>query len=189
MARAGAFELSRAVRALERTPGILVGLTADLTAAGWRTEPAPARWSPLEILCHLRDEEEEDFGARVRVVLAGGGVFAPIRPVEWVAERRYRAADPKVALADFQRRRATSLELLQGVKSEQLWGVGRPASGTFELTGEDVVAAWVAHDLLHLRQLTGTLARLWADAHAHLRVDYAGDLPYPPPPAGAQSSG
>jgi hypothetical protein len=181
MGRNGAFDLAGAVRALERTPDILAHLTADLSDAGWRTQPAPDRWSPLEILCHLRDEEKEDFGDRLRVVLAGGGTFTPIRPTEWVVERRYREADPRQTLADFQGRRAATLELLRGVKGEALWAVGRPASGTFELTGEDVVAAWVAHDLLHLRQLTGTLARLWASAHAHLHVDYAGDLPYPPP--------
>ncbi|MBI2468476.1 MAG: hypothetical protein HYV62_11780, partial [Candidatus Rokubacteria bacterium] len=40
--------------------------------------------------------------------------------------------------------------------------------------------AWVAHDRLHLRQLAGTLARLWATRWAPLRADYAGPIPYAP---------
>ena len=90
MGRSGAFDLAGAMRVLARTPDIVTQLTADLSDASWRTQPAPERWSPLEILCHMRDEEKEDFGDRLRVVLAGGGTFTPIRPAEWVIERRYR---------------------------------------------------------------------------------------------------
>lgn len=186
------WELSIAdvARRLARMPEILRLVTADLSDTDWRAPPAPERWSPLEILCHLRDEEQEDFGARLRVVLAGGGVFAPIRPAEWVTERRYRAEDPSQVRAEFERRRQGTLELVRSLRPEQLKAVGKPASGAFELNGEDVLAAWVAHDLLHLRQLLGTLARLWGNTHPALKVDYAGDLPYPPPPAAAsQGSG
>jgi len=174
---------------LARTPEILRLVTAELSDADWRSPPAPERWSPLEILCHLRDEEVEDFGARLRVVLAGGGTFAPIRPAEWVIERRYNAADPAAVLAEFERRRQDSLALLGTIRSEQLAAVGWPANRPFELNGEDVLAAWVAHDLLHLRQLLGTLARLWGNLHPGLKVDYAGELPYPPPAAASQGSG
>ena len=48
------------------------------------------------------------------------------------------------------------------------------------LRGLDLLAAWVAHDRLHLRQLAGTLARLWATRWAPLRADYAGPIPYAP---------
>src|SRR5262249_53555632 len=56
--------------------------------------------------------------------------------------------------------------------------VEHPRAGP--LSGADLVAAWVAHDRLHLRQLTGTLARLWAARWAPLRTDYAGPIPYGP---------
>jgi hypothetical protein len=184
-----ALDVARARRILGRMPTVLEQLTADFSAADWRAQPSPGRWSPLEILCHLRDEEAEDFGARLRVVLAGGGVFAPIRPVEWVTERGYRAADPKQALDEFRRRRQSTLDLLSDVTAEQLAVAGRSADGSFQLTGFDVIAAWVAHDLLHLRQFTGTAARLWGNTHPDLRVDYAGELPYPPAPRGTSSQG
>jgi len=179
----GAAEPAAVLRAsreiLSRTPAILDLLTGELDLAGWRARPAAGRWSPLEILCHLRDEEREDFGARLRVVLAGGGVFAPIRPAEWVMERRYQEVDPAVALGEFQSRRAETLALLDRIDPAALHAIGYPDGRQFTLSGLDVLGAWAAHDLLHLRQLTGTLAQNWARALPALRVDYAGDLPYP----------
>ncbi len=170
--------LAAARQTLARTPGILDLLVGELDVAGLRARPAAGRWSPLEILCHLRDEEREDFGARLRVVLAGGGVFAPIRPAEWVVERHYQEAEPKAALGEFRARRTETLELLAGVDPSALHATGYPESRQFTLSGLDVLAAWAAHDLLHLRQLTGTLAQNWARSLPALRVDYAGDLPY-----------
>jgi len=47
------------------------------------------------------------------------------------------------------------------------------------LSGLDLVAAWVAHDRIHLAQLAGALARNWASRWAPLRSEYAGPIPYP----------
>src|SRR2546422_11217520 len=85
--------LASARTELARLPRILDGLLGGLDAATWRERPAPAEWSPVEIVCHLRDEEAEDFGARVRVVVEGGDRFAAIDPERWAVERRYRDAE------------------------------------------------------------------------------------------------
>jgi hypothetical protein len=165
---------------LAKLPPILDALLADLDAAAWRERPAPAEWSPVEIVCHLRDEETEDFGARVRVVVEGGGAFAPIDPARWAEERRYREADPTEALAAFRARRAASLAFLAGVRGDRLRAaVARPQGGA--LSGLDLLAAWVTHDRLHLTQLAATLARLGARRWAPLRAEYAGPIPYGDP--------
>jgi hypothetical protein len=122
-------------RELARFAELLPMLVAGLEGAAWRARPRPAEWSPVEIVCHLRDEEVDDFGARLRVILAGDARFA---------------------------RLAATAE--------------RPNGG--RLSGLDLLASWVAHDRLHLQQLAGTLARLWATRWAPLDVDYAGPIPY-----------
>ncbi len=64
--------------AMARLPGVLDALLGDLAPADWRARPVAPEWAPIEIVCHLRDEEVEDFGARVRVALEGGSRFTPI---------------------------------------------------------------------------------------------------------------
>lgn len=173
--------LGEARRELARLPAVLEALLAGLDEAGARTRPAETEWSPVEILCHLRDEEIEDFGARLRVIVDGGSDFAPIAPERWAEERRYRGASLPDSLEAFRVRRRASLDLLASVSPESLEG-SRPLGRLGRLSGLDLVAAWVAHDRIHLAQLAGTLARIWALRWIPLRAEYAGPIPYSPDP-------
>ena len=169
--------LGEACRELARFPALLDSVVSELAPEGWRARPAPTEWAPVEIVCHLRDEEAEDFGARVRVILDGGGAFTPIDPERWAVARRYRDANPDEALAAFRDLRAANLAMLADVAPPRLTATGESPSG-LRLSGVDLLVAWVAHDGLHLRQLVGTLTRRWADRWAPLRADYAGPIPY-----------
>jgi hypothetical protein len=169
--------LAASRRALERLPDVLDALAGDLDPAITRTRPAHDEWAPVEILCHLRDEETEDFGARVRVVVEGGRRFAPNDPERLAIERRYLDDDGPGALAAFHERRVDSLAFLAGLAPERLSGAAeRPNGGA--LSGLDLLAAWVAHDRLHVAQLAATLARNWAEHWRPLRTEYAGPIPY-----------
>ena len=168
-------------RELARLPVVLEGLLAGLDETYAHTRPASGEWSPVEILCHLRDEETEDFGARLRVIVDGESEFAPIAPERWAEERRYREASLPDVLEALRARRQASLELLASVSPETLKG-SRPHERLGRLSGLDILAAWVAHDRIHLAQLAGTLARIWALRWAPLRAEYAGPIPYSPDP-------
>lgn len=171
--------LTSARTELARFPLVLDALLQGLDDISWRARPAPAEWAPVEIVCHLRDEEEEDFGARLRVVLDGGTAFVPIDPERWATERRYLDDDGPRALRAFRQRREASLTLLGAITSARLTRVvEHPRSGG--LSGLDILAAWVEHDRLHLTQLAATLARLWATRWVPLQTDYAGPIPYAP---------
>ena len=161
---------------LARFPTVLDALLKDLDATTWCARPAPAEWAPVEIVCHLRDEEVEDFGARVRVILDGGS-FAPIDPERWATERRYLADDGPRALAAFRGRRVASLGSLVAIAPARLAAAVAHAR-TGQLSGLDLLAAWVAHDRLHLAQLGAVLARTWATRWAALHTEYAGPIPY-----------
>ena len=162
---------------LARLAPILRSLLDGLDVRLWRERPVADEWSPLEIVCHLRDEEAEDFGARVRAVVDGKERFTPIDPVRWAVDRRYHDDDPASALAALASRRAGNLDFLATVAPDRLRGtVTQPGTGT--LSGLDLLAAWVTHDRLHLAQLAATLARLGARRWAPLRTDYAGPIPY-----------
>jgi DinB family protein len=169
--------LTAARAELARTPDVVAALVAGLDPPGWRARPAPAEWAPVEIVCHLRDEEAEDFGARLRVVIEGGAAFAAIDPERWARERRYREDDGPRALALFRDRRTSTLALLGSTAAARLTAsVAHPRTGA--LSGLDLLAAWVEHDRLHLAQLAATLARLWATRWVPLHTEYAGPIPY-----------
>jgi DinB superfamily len=169
--------LATACRDLARLPPVLDALLGDLDPETWRERPAPAEWSPVEIICHLRDEETEDFGARLRVIAERGSAFTPIDPAGWAEARRYRDADPATALLTLLERRAETLVFVGSLAPERLQhAVSHARLGT--LSGLDLLAAWVTHDRLHLTQLAATLARLGARRWAPLRTEYAGPIPY-----------
>lgn len=169
--------LDGARRELARFPTVLDALLTDLHPAAWRVRPAPAEWAPVEIVCHLRDEETEDFGSRLGVVLTDGDSFAPIDPERWAVERRYLEDDGPRALATFLERRATSLGAFAAIEPARLTAtVAHRRSGG--LSGLDILVAWVEHDRLHLTQLAATLAHGWAARWAPLHTEYAGPIPY-----------
>jgi hypothetical protein len=164
-------------RDLARLPAALDALLSDLDDGSWRVRPAPNEWAPVEIVCHLRDEELEDFGTRVRVVVEGGIIFPPIDPERWVLDRHYRDEDPRKAVAFLKQCRRDTLAFLALLDSSRLRRVvDQPGLG--RMSGLDLVAAWVTHDRLHLAQLAATLAKIGADRWPDLRNDYAGPIPY-----------
>src|SRR5262245_1487780 len=172
----GATLLALARAELARMPAAVSALIAGLDPTDARARPAPEEWSVVEILCHLRDEESDDFGARLAVIVDGGTAFAPIDPEGWARTRGYR----DVALADargaWEERRRATVGRLAALAPEALTGA-RPHRDLGRLSGLDLLAAWVAHDRLHVAQLAGTLAKLWADRWTTLRVEYAGPIP------------
>ena len=112
--------LAASRRALERLPDVLDALAGDLDPAIARTRPAHDEWAPVEILCHLRDEETEDFGARLRAIVNGEASFAPIDPMSWVEARRYRDADTREVLEALRIRRRASVEYLEEIDAARL---------------------------------------------------------------------
>jgi len=56
-------------RELARLPMILEGMLADLDDALWRARPAPKEWSPVEIVCYLRESVRN-----IKPVLGHGGL-------------------------------------------------------------------------------------------------------------------
>jgi len=147
----------------------------DMEQARWR--PAPEAWSALEVLNHLADEERDDFRARLRHLHTGSTEPWPtIDPAGWVFSRAYNARELGLSLDRFIGEREESLAWLgkataAGINWDRCYTYP-PLSG---LRAGDLLAAWAAHDLLHLRQL---VELKWAYSQAQARdysAAYAGD--------------
>jgi hypothetical protein len=117
-----------------------------------RWKPDPSSWSILEVVNHLLDEEREDFRVRLDYTLhCPGEPWPPIDPEGWVTRRRYNEKEPKASLAQFLSERESSLAWLRELSAPG-WDTAYEAPFGLISAG-DLFAAWVAHDLLHMRQL------------------------------------
>ncbi len=118
-----------------------------------RWKPDPDSWSILEVITHLYDEEREDFRPRLDVILhKPDRSWSPIDPQGWVTSRKYNQQELQQSLNNYLRERERSLDWLNGLSSPD-WQATYDAPWGSPITAGDMFAAWVAHDLLHMRQL------------------------------------
>jgi hypothetical protein len=149
------------------------GLTRGISSEQARWRPDPDSWSILEVINHLYDEEKEDFRAHLDAILHHPEQpWLSIDPQGWVTQRGYNRRDPEETLNNFLSERKKSLKWLESLSSPDWEASIRAPFG--KLTAGDVFASWVAHDLLHLRQLVELHWAYNLGASRPHRVDYAG---------------
>lgn len=137
-------------------------------------KPSPESWSILEVVCHLYDEEREDFRQRLDIALhRPQEPWPPIDPVGWVTRRQYNARDLAEMLGKFLAERDLSLAWLRDRASAN-WEAEYPAAFG-PIRAGDLLASWVAHDNLHIRQLVELRRARLVAITAPYSVQYAGD--------------
>jgi hypothetical protein len=160
---------------LEISAPIIAALLQDMSDEQLRWRPAPDSWSALEVLCHLYDEEREDFRVRLDLTLHRPEEPIPaIDPQGWVAARGYQSRDGGEMLEGWLAERRRSLDWLRALESPD-WERPCADPNLSGLRAGDFLAAWAGHDLLHLRQLTEIQWAHQAAAAAPYAPDYAGD--------------
>jgi hypothetical protein len=138
----------------------------------WR--PKPEKWCLLEIVCHLYDEEREDFRARIKHVFeTPDKEFPKIDPQSWVAERKYMERDFGKMVSMFLDERDQSIAWLNSL-SNAPWKSMYVHNKFGEMSAEMFLGNWLAHDYLHFRQITFTRYQ-FLKTHFETRLDYAGD--------------
>ena len=112
--------------------------------------PAPGKWSPAEIVCHLADCEVA-FAFRLRQTLAEDHhVLQPFDQDKWAAT--YKGVSAKDALAAFTHLRNWNLVLIRKMLATSASKpVTHPERGS--MTFQTIVETMAGHDLNHLAQL------------------------------------
>ena len=149
--------LEQCILWLSRSVEVIVKMTENVTEEQARWKPAPDRWSLLEVINHLYDEEKEDFRVRLGLIFQNPETpWPPIDPMNWVEARKYNERNIRKSIGDFELERKRSLEWLKGLASPE-WDTefGGPGGGPTPMRAGDLLAAWTAHDCLHTRQMTG----------------------------------
>ncbi len=169
-------EQQRAALQLGRGATLVIVLTDTAPDEFMRWKPSPERWSMLEVVNHLADEEVFDFRTRVeRTLRDPAESWVAIDPQSWVAERKYNAREPKESLERFLTERKKSLDWLRALNDAPWSNVhSHPTLGP--MSARTLLANWVAHDLLHARQMLRLHYDWLALQIAPDKLDYAGPL-------------
>jgi len=127
----------------------IVGLSQE--ASEWR--PGQDSWSVLEVVNHLWDEEILDFRPRLKSIIEGDNAdWDGINPRGWVTEKRYNERDLAESMAGFQAERQASLDWLNSLVNPNM-DAEKTHPEYDPISAGNLLASWVAHDLLHLIQI------------------------------------
>lgn len=139
-----------------------------------QVKPDAGSWSILEVICHLHDEEREDFREHLDFILhRQNEEWHVIDPQGWVTERKYNEQDFAQMQDKFFTERKKSLEWLTTLIKVD-WETTY-ASEYGPVSAGEMFSCWIAHDNLHIRQLV-ELRRAYVERITHpYDIRYAGD--------------
>lgn len=141
------------IDAMGATPDILAELLSGLLAKPGGLPPVPpGEWSPVEIVCHLRNTQERALD-RMRLMRDGkNAVIEGYDQTAWAVERNYKGDDVWKALEKFRSLRLMHVEELTKLPFED-WQRGGEHSeyGHITILGQTLHS--LSHDAVHLRQL------------------------------------
>jgi len=159
---------------LGRNRDLFRHLFAHLPEEEARWKPAAGKWSLLEVINHLCDEEREDFRQRLALVLEDPRrPWPPIDPEGWVTARGYNRRPVAESLDDLLAERSASLRWLQTLDSPD-WQATHHHPRMGPLSAEQLLASWLAHDLFHIRQAAGLHFACLTRLAAPLSLGYSG---------------
>ena len=156
-----------------RNKDIFRNLLENIPEEEFRWSQSPEKWCLLEILCHLYDEEREDFRTRVKCVLEDPNTPPPpFDPLVWVRERNYIGQDYNEVLKRFMDERDTSIKWLESIENPG-WENTYHHPKLGPMSAELFLTNWLAHDYLHIRQII-KLKFNYLKEISSINLDYAG---------------
>jgi DinB family protein len=154
-----------AVALLRRTPAALTALLDGLPDAWLEASEGPDTFSPRDVVGHLIHGEETDWMPRLRIILEHGE-SVPFTPFDRFAFRTASVGRTTSALLEsFARRREENLRALGALDLDEA-ALARTGThpGLGRVTLRQLLAAWVVHDLGHVKQIVRAMARQYREA-------------------------
>ncbi len=169
-------------RELKNSTEMIRALLSGVTPEEASLKPNADTWSVLEVLCHLCDEEREDFREHLDFIVStslNAGIhrqneeWHQIDPEHWVTERQYNRQGFAAKWSEFFAEREKSLEWLKGLENTN-WEITY-TSPFGSLKAGDMLSSWIAHDNLHIRQLVELRRTRIENITKPYKIGYAGD--------------
>jgi DinB superfamily len=162
------------IQELNRNKFVFKELLSGLDKETYLWKQGSKKWCLLEIICHLYDEEREDFRARTKHVLETPDLdLIPFDQLAWIEDRKYIEQNYVEILSKFIIERELSVTWLESLKNP-FWdrAIDHPKFG--KMSAQLFLVNWVAHDYLHIKQIL----KLKFDYLKHKTeesLDYAGN--------------
>lgn len=158
------FSFEKSFEILERTPGVLKLLLADLNEDWVMNNEGPDTFSPYDVIGHLIHGEKTDWAVRTQHILQHGTTM-PFEPYDRFAQFELsKGKSLKQILDEFEGLRVNNL---QWIKSLNLTEQDLDRKGLHPVLGEvtmrNLLATWVVHDLTHIAQITRVMAKQYTE--------------------------
>ncbi len=145
---------SRIIENLETNQIVFSRFILNKNREEYLWKPNEKSWCMLEVVCHLYDEEREDFKARIKHVLSTPDKPLPMfDQIAWVKDRSYIEQDYNNMAEKLLAERINSITWLKSLKKPS-WKNANNHPKLGPLSAEHFLANWLAHNFLHIRQLT-----------------------------------
>ncbi len=169
------FVLEEAVAILARTPATLDALLRGLPEGWIAANEGSDTWSPFDVIGHLIHGERTDWVPRARIIREDGETRAFEkfdRFAQFAVSQGRTLAELLDEFAALRRKNLRALEALRLTDADLDRRGRHPELGL--VTMRQLLAAWMAHDLDHVVQISRVLARQYSDEvgpwRAYLRI-------------------
>ena len=175
-------EFSILYQELEHSTEMIRALLAGIAPEAARLKPSAESWSILEVICHLYDEEREDFREHLDFILSTSLKAGLHRQdEEWheidserlVTERNYNEQNFAEMQEKFFGEREKSLIWLKELQNPDWEKTYTTPFRT--ISAGEMFACWIAHDNLHIRQMVELRRLRLENITKPYNLEYAGD--------------
>ena len=167
-------EFNALYQELQNSTKMIRVLLSGVTPEAARLKPNAESWSILEVVCHLYDEEREDFREHLDFILhRQQEAWHVIDSDSWVAERKYNEQNFAEMQEKFFVEREKSFAWLSGLLNPDWEKTFTTKYRT--ISAGEMFACWGAHDNLHIRQLVELRRMRLENITKPYNLEYAGD--------------
>jgi hypothetical protein len=158
------FDLESAIEILGRTPLIMKAWVSNLPEAWSSYKHSEDNWSAFDILGHFIHGEKTNWIPRAKIILQQEGTkeFEPFDRFAQYDDSKGKTIE--TLLDEFVLLREKNLDILRGFDLKPAdWerqGI-HPEFGVVTL--KELISTWVVHDLDHIAQLAGEMAKRYTD--------------------------
>ncbi len=167
--------INKIIKSLDINKVVIASTLSGLKEEEYNWKVSDNSWSIKEIICHLHDEETEDFRARIEHILFKPNErMPPIFPDKWPEERNYQNENYEWKLKSFIIERDLSIDELEDWVNEN-WNNSYQHEEFGEISAKMMLHNWLAHDYLHIRQINKIRYLYLKSLEHNLNLKYAGN--------------